>query len=74
MDEVFGRGNFVTNVLWQKRISPDAGLFIGDAHDHVLLYAKSRNKFSLNRIALSAELSSRLCMLAVASRSLLSLS
>ncbi|RTL52100.1 MAG: site-specific DNA-methyltransferase [Rhodocyclaceae bacterium] len=55
MDEVFGRGNFVTNVLWQKRTSPDARLFIGDAHDHVLLYAKSREKFSLNRIALSAE-------------------
>ncbi len=23
MDEVFGRGNFVVNVLWQKRTSPD---------------------------------------------------
>lgn len=55
MDEVFGRGNFVTNVLWQKRTSPDARLFIGDAHDHVLLYAKSRDKFALNRIALTPE-------------------
>lgn len=55
MDEVFGRGNFVTNVLWQKRTSPDARLFIGDAHDHVLLYAKARDKFALNRIALTPE-------------------
>ncbi|MDX9945054.1 MAG: site-specific DNA-methyltransferase [Azonexus sp.] len=55
MDEIFGRGNFVANVVWQKRTSPDARLFIGDAHDHVLLYAKSREKFALNRIALSAE-------------------
>src|ERR1017187_3965265 len=26
MDEVFGRKNFVANVLWQKRTSPDARL------------------------------------------------
>jgi len=55
MDEVFGRGNFVANVLWQKRTSPDARLFIGDAHDHVFLYAKSKERFSLNRISLTAD-------------------
>ena len=55
MDEVFGRGNFVANVVWQKRTSPDARLFIGDAHDHVLLYAKSKNRFSLNRVPLTKE-------------------
>lgn len=38
MDEVFGRRNFVTNVLWQKRIGPDNRLFLGDAPDHILVY------------------------------------
>ncbi|MDP2132272.1 MAG: site-specific DNA-methyltransferase, partial [Sulfuritalea sp.] len=55
MDEVFGRGSFVVNVLWQKRTSPDARLHIGDAHDHVLLYAKNRDRFILNRVQLSLE-------------------
>ena len=55
MDEVFGRKNFVLNVLWQKRTSPDARLYIGDAHDHVLLVAKNKERFTLNRVALSDE-------------------
>lgn len=53
MDEIFGRANFVVNVLWQKRTSPDARLHIGDAHDHLLLYCKSRAQFSLRKIPLN---------------------
>ena len=55
MDEVFGRSHFVVNALWQKRTSPDARLNIGDAHDHILVYGKNINRFSLNRIPLTAE-------------------
>ena len=55
LDEVFGRQNFVVNVLWQKRTSPDARLHIGDAHDHVLLYARSLPLLGLNRIPLTPE-------------------
>jgi len=37
-DEVFGRGNFVANVLWQKRFAPNStAQYISDSHDHVLL-------------------------------------
>ncbi|WP_413905079.1 site-specific DNA-methyltransferase [Candidatus Skiveiella danica] len=40
MDEVFGRGNFVTNVVWQKAYtSNQTAKHISDTHDHVLLYA-----------------------------------
>jgi adenine-specific DNA-methyltransferase len=55
MDEVFGRRNFIVNILWQKRTSPDARLHIGAAHDHVLLYAKDAERFSLNRVPLSPD-------------------
>ena len=42
-DEVFGRANFVANVLWQKRFAPNStAQFISDSHDHVLLYAKAK--------------------------------
>jgi len=42
-DEVFGRINFVANVIWQKKFSPqnDAKWF-SDMHDHILVYAKSK--------------------------------
>jgi len=52
-DEIFGRRHFVVNGLWQKRTSPDARLHIGDAHDHVLIYAKEKERFSLNKLPLS---------------------
>ena len=37
MDEVFGRKNFVANVVWQKRTSPDFRAALGDGHDNVLV-------------------------------------
>ena len=44
-DEVFGRQNFVSNVVWQKRTSPDVRATIGTGHDHILVYAKDITKF-----------------------------
>jgi len=55
MDEVFGRGNFVVNALWQKRTSPDARLPLGDAHDHLLVYAKQRNLLQIGKLPQSAK-------------------
>jgi adenine-specific DNA-methyltransferase len=58
-DEVFGRNHFVVNGLWQKRTSPDARLSIGDAHDHILIYAKNKDRFLLNKLPLSCEQTSQ---------------
>ncbi len=55
MDEVFGRGNFVANVLWQKRTSPDARIQLGAAHDHILVFGKHVGKASFNPLKLSSE-------------------
>lgn len=40
-DEVIGRGNFVANIVWQKRTSRENRAAIGSSHDHVLVYAKA---------------------------------
>jgi adenine-specific DNA-methyltransferase len=42
-DEVFGQGNFVANVIWEKLDSPrmDA-VFFSSRHDHVLVQEKAR--------------------------------
>ncbi len=56
-DEVFGRANFLSNVVWQKRTSPDNRLRLGEAHDNILVYCKNRvsNKQTLNQLPLSEE-------------------
>jgi adenine-specific DNA-methyltransferase len=48
MDEVFGRGNFVANVVWQKKyaVASDAKGF-SDFHDHIFVYTKN-GKFQRN--------------------------
>lgn len=50
-DEVFGRDNFVANVIWQKKytISNDAKYF-SDNHDHILVIAKDKIHFEMNGI------------------------
>jgi len=42
-DEIFGRENFVANVVWQKKFSPQANaVWMSDSHDHVLVFAKNK--------------------------------
>ena len=40
MDEVFGRGNFLAEIIWQKRTSRENRAAIGSAHDTILAYGK----------------------------------
>jgi len=55
MDEIFGRGNFVANCVWQKRTSPDARLNLGVAHDDILVFCKNRAALKLNKVPPSAQ-------------------
>ena len=50
-DEVFGRSNFVSSIVWAKRVSPanDAKYFSSD-HDFVLVYAKNKPLWKPNRL------------------------
>ena len=46
-DEIFGRKNFVANVVWQKKYSPqNDAKWLSDSHDHILIYAKNKNIWS----------------------------
>ena len=56
MDEVFGRKNFVANIVWQKSYtSNQTAKFISDTHDHIFLYALSSERFSLGKIQRTEE-------------------
>ena len=47
-DEIFGEVNFIADIVWQKKTSPDARMNISAAHDHILLYAKFSEKALLS--------------------------
>ncbi len=55
MDEIFGRANFVANVVWQKRTSPDARIHLGAAHDNILVYARNAERVTFNKQTLNEE-------------------
>lgn len=40
-DELYGLDNFVAQVVWQKRTSPDARRIISAGHEYILVYAKN---------------------------------
>jgi adenine-specific DNA-methyltransferase len=54
-DEVFGRSNFVANVIWQKMFSPKStARHLSDMHDHILLFAKDKAKWTRNLLPRNA--------------------
>jgi adenine-specific DNA-methyltransferase len=48
-DEIFGIGNFINNIIWQKKFSPqnDARYF-SDNHDFILCYTKDKSNWIRN--------------------------
>jgi adenine-specific DNA-methyltransferase len=50
-DELFGRNNFIADVIWEKADSPrsDAKYF-SNRHDHVLVWAKNIDLVTINRL------------------------
>lgn len=50
-DEIFGRNNFISNVIWEKKSSPqNDAKWISDCHDHILVYAKNKNIWRPNKL------------------------
>lgn len=42
MDEIFGVGNFIEQLVWNKRV-PKNDKFIGNIHEYILLFVKNKN-------------------------------
>jgi adenine-specific DNA-methyltransferase len=59
-DEVFGRVNFVANVVWQKKYAgTNDSRYLSDVHDHLLVYAKNKLVWRPNLLERSEELNSK---------------
>ncbi len=59
-DEIFGQSNFINNVIWQKKFSPqnDARYF-SDNHDFVVCYAKHKNDWERKLLPRTEEQNNR---------------
>jgi len=59
-DEIFGRRNFVANVIWEKKFSPqNDAKWLSDSHDHILVYAKNKENWRPNLLPRTTEMDSR---------------
>lgn len=57
MDEVFGSGNFVAEVIWEKNISPkNSAKYLSVDHDVILLYSKNKEAWLPNSLPRTAKM------------------
>ena len=49
MDQIFGRNNFVTTIIWQQRTSRENRKPFSNNHEYILVYAKNKN-FLIKRL------------------------
>lgn len=60
LDEVFGVNNFIGNIIWQKKFSPqnDAKYF-SDNHDFIVVYAKRKDTWHRKLLPRTVEMNER---------------
>lgn len=59
-DEILGHQNFVANIIWEKKFSPqNDAKWLSDSHDHILLYAKNKELWHPNLLCRTEEMDSR---------------
>ena len=59
LDEIFGRQNFIANVIWEKADSPNMdSKYFSSRHDNILVYAKNIDTVTINRIFNEGEIPS----------------
>jgi len=60
LDEVFGRSNFVADVIWNKSYAVRSNAeFFSTAHEHILVYSKERGRFQPNKFRRTEKQESR---------------
>jgi adenine-specific DNA-methyltransferase len=59
-DEIFGRTNFVANVVWQKKytVANDAKWF-SENHDHILIFSKNKEVWRPYRLERTSQMDQR---------------
>ena len=59
MDEIFGSGQFIVEIVWRKRSTPPNDKMIGADHEYILVYCKDAQKVKVNLRERTAEQTDR---------------
>jgi adenine-specific DNA-methyltransferase len=60
LSEIFGEENFLANLVWQKKYSPQNDeKYFSDSHEHMLVYAKSLENFEIGFLPRTKEADAR---------------
>ncbi|WP_375673833.1 site-specific DNA-methyltransferase [Bartonella sp. AA18HLJMS] len=60
MDEIFGRQNFINNIIWQKKFAPqNDAKWLSDNHDFVIVYAKDKTIWRPQLLPRSSDMDAR---------------
>ena len=60
MDEVFGEGNFVATIIWEKVYSPKSSAkYFSENHDFIVAYARNKGEFKLGLLPRTDEADAR---------------
>lgn len=56
LDEIFGRKNFITSLVWQKKYAVKSdSQFFSESHEYILVYSKNIEFVQINRFPRTAE-------------------
>ena len=59
-DEIFGVRNFISNIIWEKKYSPqNDAKYLSDSHDFIIAYAKDKELWRPNLLPRTAEMDAR---------------
>jgi adenine-specific DNA-methyltransferase len=60
LDEAFGRENFVNNIIWEKKFSPqNDAKWLSDNHDFITVFAKNKESWKVNLLPRTEEMNAR---------------
>lgn len=59
-DEIFGGANFINNIIWQKKYSPqNDAKYLSDMHDFIVCYSKNKSRWNRNLLQRTEEQNAR---------------
>jgi len=59
-DEVFGEGNFVAQLVWERAYSPkNDAKYVSNSHDYVVMFSKNISEFTIGRLPRTEDANSR---------------
>ena len=60
MNEIFGEGNFVAQIIWERAYAPkNDAKYISNSHDYVLMFTRNINEFQIGRLDRTEEANAR---------------